>query len=73
MSILNRDTSRCTGETETGVNCHMKQNCKRYLSYTLDDEVYVPVITAPACIEHTPLQCPLKIIAHLDGKENTKD
>lgn len=42
----------------------MKQNCKRYLSYTLDDEAYVSVITAPECIEFTPLECPLKIEAH---------
>jgi hypothetical protein len=64
--ILPKDHQRCTGITKSGVNCHMKQNCKRYLSYTLDDEVYVPVITAPACIEHTPLECPLKIIAKQD-------
>ena len=68
--ILPKDICKCTGETETGVNCHMKQNCKRYLSYTLDDEVYVPVTTAPACIEHTPLECPLKITAY---EENKKD
>ncbi len=46
----------------------MKQNCKRYLSYTLDDEAYVSVITAPECIEHTPLECPLKIQAHNESK-----
>lgn len=63
MSILPSDYSRCKGETECGIHCHMKQNCKRYLSYTLDDEVYVPVINAPDCIEHTPLQCPLKLEA----------
>ena len=68
--ILPRDICKCTGKTETGVNCHMKQNCKRYLSYTLDDEVYVPVTTAPDCIEHTPLECPLKITAY---EENKKD
>lgn len=62
--ILARDICRCTGVTKDGINCHMKQNCKRYLSYTLDDEVYIPVTTAPPCIELTPLSCPLKIEAH---------
>ena len=61
--ILTRDTSRCTGRTENGVNCNMKLSCKRYLSYTLDDECYVSVITAPSCVEYTPLECPLKIVA----------
>jgi uncharacterized protein YchJ len=63
MIILPQDISRCTGETESGVSCHMKQNCKRYLAYKLKDADYVSVITAPECIEHTPLECPLKIIA----------
>jgi hypothetical protein len=62
--ILAKDTQKCTGETKSGVNCHMKQNCKRYLSYTLDDEVYTFVSPAPNCIEFTPLNCPLKIEAH---------
>ena len=66
--ILPRDFSRCTGITETNVACHMKQNCKRYLSYTLDDDAYVPVITAPDCIEFTPLECPLKITASNEPK-----
>lgn len=46
----------------------MKQNCKRYLSYTLDDETYVSVITAPECIEFTPLECPLKIQANNESE-----
>ncbi len=46
----------------------MKQNCKRYLSYTLDDDAYVLVITAPDCIEFTPLECPLKITASNESK-----
>ena len=62
--ILPSDYSKCTGSTSKGVSCHMKQNCKRYLSYTLDDEAYVSVITAPECIEFTPLECPFKIEAH---------
>lgn len=62
--ILPRDYSRCTGHTQDGHQCHMKQNCKRYLSYTIDDKFYVPVTTAPDCIKQTPLDCPLKIIAH---------
>lgn len=61
--ILPRDFQRCTGQTSTGKWCSMRQNCKRYLSYTLDDEVYVPVGHAPDCIEFTPLNCPLKITA----------
>lgn len=61
--ILPNDHSRCTGHTEDGHQCHMKQNCKRYLAYKLKDADYVSVITAPECIEHTPLECPLKIIA----------
>lgn len=68
--ILNTDTARCTGQTESGYLCKMRQNCKRYLSYTLDDEAYVPVTTAPECIEDTPLQCPLKITAHNESQEN---
>jgi hypothetical protein len=68
--VLNRDMARCTGKTQDGVNCHMKQNCKRYLSYTLDDECYVSVITAPSCIEYTPLECPLKIVANEGGNNN---
>jgi hypothetical protein len=68
--VLNRDTNRCTGRTESGVNCNMKFSCKRYLSYTLDDECYVSVITAPSCIEYTPLECPLKIVANEGGNNN---
>ena len=64
--ILPRDFSRCKGVTQNGTKCSMKQNCKRYLSYTLDDEVYVSVIFAPEIIETEPLKCPLKIIAHTD-------
>ncbi len=59
--ILKEDIARCTGTTQDGVKCSMRQECKRYLSYTLDDEVYVPLMNAPDCIEHTPLECPLKI------------
>lgn len=66
--ILNTDTSRCTGKTESDYICKMRQNCKRYLSYTLDDDVYVPIIHAPECIEHTPLECPLKITAHKEDE-----
>jgi hypothetical protein len=66
--ILPSDYSKCTGSTSKGISCHMKQNCKRYLSYTLDDDAYVSVITAPDCIEHTPLECPLKIQAHNESK-----
>lgn len=66
--ILPRDYSPCKGTTSSGANCHMKQNCKRYLSYTIDNEVYVPVINAPDCIEHTPLECPLKIVASDKGE-----
>ena len=57
---------KCSGVTANGHQCHMKQNCKRWLEYTFDDEVYVAVLTAPSCIEHTPLECPLKVTAHLE-------
>ncbi len=63
---LKDDICRCKGTTDNGFNCHMKQNCLRYLSYTLDDEVYVPVMNAPNCIEHTPIQCPMKLTAHIE-------
>jgi hypothetical protein len=66
--ILKKDTSRCTGRTESGVNCSMKLSCKRYLAYTLDDECYVSVITAPSCVEYTPLECPLKIVVDEKGE-----
>jgi hypothetical protein len=62
--ILPRDYARCTGITTKKHKCVMKQNCKRYLAYTLDDESYVSVTNAPDCIEQTPLDCPLKITAH---------
>jgi hypothetical protein len=62
--ILPKNIQRCTGYTKDGHQCHMKQNCKRYLSYTIDDEAYVPVLSAPDCIKATPLDCPLKIIAN---------
>ncbi len=63
--ILPTDICKCTGSTQEGVKCGIRQDCKRYLSYTLDDEVYVPVMNAPNCIEHTPLECPVKISASL--------
>lgn len=62
--ILPKDCQRCTGVTSDGTSCHMKQNCKRYLAYGLDDEVYVPVGNAPDCIKQTPLECPLKIVVN---------
>jgi hypothetical protein len=63
MIILAKDILRCTGETKSGVSCHMKQNCKRYLAYKLKDTDNIFVTTAPECIKYTPLECPLKIIA----------
>ena len=68
--ILPKDIQRCTGVTSDGHPCHMKQNCKRYLAYGLDDEVYIPVNNAPECIKFTPLQCPLKITAHDENQKN---
>jgi hypothetical protein len=62
--ILPNDHSRCTGHTEDGHQCHMKQNCKRYLAYTLNNKDNVWVTSAPDCIKATPLDCPLKIIAN---------
>lgn len=62
--ILPKDITRCTGVTSDGHPCHMKQNCKRYLAYNLDDESYVPLANAPECIKFTPLECSLKIEAH---------
>lgn len=62
--ILPNDIQKCTGQTRSGIRCNMKQNCKRYLSYTLDDEVYVPVASAPESIEENSLNCELKIIAY---------
>jgi len=57
---LPNDVQKCTGQTQKGVECHEKMTCKRYLSYTIADEVYTPVGFAPDCIA-TSRECPLKI------------
>lgn len=64
--ILPNDIQKCTGITKSGVKCTIKQNCKRYLSYKLDNAVYVWVDNAPDSIEIKPLDCILKITAHID-------
>lgn len=68
--ILPNDVQRCTGLTDNEVQCHMKQNCKRYLSYIIDNEIHVLVGNAPNCIEHTPLECPLKIPFNNENQKN---
>jgi hypothetical protein len=63
------DVARCTGETESGFRCVMKNNCLRYLARFHDEKDPnlpsrgLPFTNAPGCIEKTALECPLKLTA----------
>lgn len=37
MAYLTFDTERCTGQLPSGMICHMRETCKRYLALTKHD------------------------------------
>ncbi len=65
MNILNNDTCRCTGKTETeGKVCLMRESCKRYLAYKTDvflQEAYISVTNAQEESTIDPPNCTIKI------------